>query len=929
MADASLSFNILTKYQDRGVKQASKDFDRLGTKTVAVGSLIGQAMFSAAKSVVSFAKDGIGGVIAEAREAGKVTRITENVIRATGGAAKISAAQVSTLAESLSNKTAIDDEAIQSGANLLLTFKNVRNEVGRGNDIFNRATAAAVDLSAAGFGSLDSASKMLGKALNDPLKGLTALGRAGVTFTDQQKKQIKTLVESGHVLDAQRIIMKEVESQVGGAAKAAADPMQRLGVIVANLKERLGTALLPIINKASDWLGQVLPKALDKTMLGFRALGAAFREGDVTSDGFVGAMERIGVTVRKVFDFIKTSVVPPLKSMAGFVARNTEFFGPFVVAIGGIVLALKAWRAVQTVVNVLLTVNPIGLVVVALAALVAGLTVAYKRSETFRGIVQRAFQVVGDVVSRFGGFITGTVVPAVVKFAGILGRNLAPAVRALGDWVRERLLPALRGLWDRVQENMPAFRSLAKFIGGVIAVIAVLVSWLIGKLYPIFLKIAGPVLTLLFAALGKLIGIIGGTIRAVGAVVRAFTAGWAMIRTVVLAGVRFVTRVFLDMVGTVLSGAARAFGWVPGIGGKLKTAAAEFNKFKDRVNRALDGISDESVGVKLNASMSRTAIDILRANRVSLAAEHTRRAAGGILPGPPSDRDNMLIRAASGEFVVNARATQKNRPLLEAINSGAPGFAGGGVIPRVSDNANPAVGAFARYMGAATHSLARTAGAVLSRSMKEFFGGLGAGGNAGYRGGSGVERWRGVALQALALAGSPSSWIGSLLRRMNQESGGNPRAINLWDSNARAGTPSIGLMQTIGPTFNAYAGSLRSRGIYDPLANIYASIRYANARYGSAPRGWDRAGGYALGGTINEPIFGVGRSGRTYTFGERGPETVIPGRARAGARGGDDARGGDSARQWAREFVRELRNQGLVLMPVDAGRRADLLARAG
>jgi SLT domain-containing protein len=85
---------------------------------------------------------------------------------------------------------------------------------------------------------------------------------------------------------------------------------------------------------------------------------------------------------------------------------------------------------------------------------------------------------------------------------------------------------------------------------------------------------------------------------------------------------------------------------------------------------------------------------------------------------------------------------------------------------------------------------------------------------------------------------------------MNQESGGNPRAINLWDSNAARGTPSIGLMQTIGPTFNAYAGRFRSRGIYDPFANIYAGLNYAVQRYGSLRYAMDKPGGYRDGGWL-------------------------------------------------------------------------------
>ena len=110
-------------------------------------------------------------------------------------------------------------------------------------------------------------------------------------------------------------------------------------------------------------------------------------------------------------------------------------------------------------------------------------------------------------------------------------------------------------------------------------------------------------------------------------------------------------------------------------------------------------------------------------------------------------------------------------------------------------------------------------------------------------------RWLPVATQALQMEGEFSqSNLSSLMRRMNQESGFNPRAINSWDSNAKAGTPSKGLMQVIGPTFRAYARPGYDKDIWDPLSNILASIRYARSRYGSPARGWNRKGGYADGG---------------------------------------------------------------------------------
>ena len=85
---------------------------------------------------------------------------------------------------------------------------------------------------------------------------------------------------------------------------------------------------------------------------------------------------------------------------------------------------------------------------------------------------------------------------------------------------------------------------------------------------------------------------------------------------------------------------------------------------------------------------------------------------------------------------------------------------------------------------------------------------------------------------------------------MNQESSGNVRAINNWDSNAKKGVPSKGLMQVIDPTFRAYAHPSYNKNIYDPLSNILASMRYALARYGSLPAAYDRAGGYADGGLV-------------------------------------------------------------------------------
>jgi hypothetical protein len=143
-------------------------------------------------------------------------------------------------------------------------------------------------------------------------------------------------------------------------------------------------------------------------------------------------------------------------------------------------------------------------------------------------------------------------------------------------------------------------------------------------------------------------------------------------------------------------------------------------------------------------------------------------------------------------------------------------------------------------------------------------GGLSGGGLGG-----GVQRWRGVVLEALRMLGQPTSYLGDVLTQMQHESGGNPQAVNNWDSNAKKGTPSKGLMQTIQSTFDSFAGPLRGRGVFDPLANVFAALAYALSRYGDLGvfrrRGFK---GYANGGIFNGP--------RNILAGEDGAEVLLP-----------------------------------------------------
>lgn len=246
----------MAKAADDSGRQASRQFGQrllggLQSPLRQASGLIAGAF--AAKKILDFFTTSI----AEGRESNRVAAQTEAVIRSTGGAAKVTTRQVSDLATAISNKTGKDDEAIQAGANMILTFTGIKNAAGKNNDIFNQTVQVTEDMTAAMNGGVITQENMrktaiaVGKAMNDPIAGLIALRRAGVTFTDQQKEQIKALVQSGDTMSAQKIILAELRKEFGGSAEASATAAEKLRVRWGNFQEAVGNKLIPIIDKAA------------------------------------------------------------------------------------------------------------------------------------------------------------------------------------------------------------------------------------------------------------------------------------------------------------------------------------------------------------------------------------------------------------------------------------------------------------------------------------------------------------------------------------------------------------------------------------------------------------------------------------------------------------------------------------------------------
>lgn len=235
-------FPITYKYDDKGIKQAESGLEKLGNGVVGLAK-IGAAAAAATAAV------GVAWVVSSAKQLMEIEKLnaqTEAVIASTGSAAGRSISQINKLNASLEKLTGIEAEVIQEGQNMLLTFTNIKG------DQFDAATEAALNLSVALGKDMQSSAMLVGKALNDPIAGLSALSRAGIQFTDSQKETIKSLVEMGDTAGAQTIILEELEKQFGGSAEAfgetTAGMIAKFQNELGELGESIAAGLMPAID---------------------------------------------------------------------------------------------------------------------------------------------------------------------------------------------------------------------------------------------------------------------------------------------------------------------------------------------------------------------------------------------------------------------------------------------------------------------------------------------------------------------------------------------------------------------------------------------------------------------------------------------------------------------------------------------------------
>jgi phage-related protein len=246
-----LSIPIISSFDGSGIDKAKREFKQLET--------VGQkAQFALKKAVVpaAAALAGLGGFLVTAAKGAEDARIANEKLGSVLDTMGFGAAtdRVSAYAESLEKTVAVDADVIKATQTKLATFGELTKSVGKADGAFDRATKAALDLAAAGFGTAEGNAVQLGKALQNPIKGIAALAKSGVTFTDSEKEKIKALTESGKLLEAQEMILKAVEGQVGGTAEASASSFDKMKFSLAGVSDTFGEMLLPVIDAVAPKL---------------------------------------------------------------------------------------------------------------------------------------------------------------------------------------------------------------------------------------------------------------------------------------------------------------------------------------------------------------------------------------------------------------------------------------------------------------------------------------------------------------------------------------------------------------------------------------------------------------------------------------------------------------------------------------------------
>jgi phage-related protein len=508
---------VTGSYNDKDIKRAMRDLNKMSDEAGGTSKSISEKFSALAGSMenvgrkmtaavtLPIAAAGAAAFAAFAEEEAAIAKM-QSVIKSTGGVAGVTSDHVLNLASSLQKTTTFADDATINAAALALTFKNLRNEAGAGNDVFDRTIKASQDMATVMGTDLNSATMMISKALNEPAEGLGKLSRAGVQFTAEQENMIKTLAASGDTLGAQKIILGELESQFGGAAEAMAKTSSgQLKQAFNNLgdaAEQFGAVVAPAIEKVAGWLTKLAQK--------FQSLSPAQKQfvvGALAIAAAIGPVLLIGAKLITAFQ----ALMPVFKAVKAAI-----------LIVKGAMLGL----------NAVMMANPVVLIVVAVVALIAILVVAYKKFEGFRNVVDTVFRAIANVAkwlwsnvlkpvfTWIAGIFTDYVIPAAMvmraaviaifsaigKAASWLWDKIGPVLMVIGQIIKTVVVGYLKMLWTVWSTVFRAIGVVAKWLWDTV------LKPVFGFIGNVIMNVVVPYVKFLFAVWSKIFEAIGAVV---------------------------------------------------------------------------------------------------------------------------------------------------------------------------------------------------------------------------------------------------------------------------------------------------------------------------------------------------------------------------------------------------------------------------------
>jgi hypothetical protein len=476
---------FVATFVDKGAKAAIAAIKEVDQTWGSFGS----GLKSAAGPAAAVGTALVGGLLAAKNAAGDASKSQKVLKSAMANAGyEENAKAVGDYATELSKTTGIDANQIRMAQARLATNKDLAGST----ENMAKVTMLAADMSAQGMGSMESASATLTKALNDPVKGMAMLARAGIVFDETTKKSVKSAVESGDKLAAQQMVLAAVQATVGGAAEDTAGSTAKMRATYAELLVIIGESLLPAFTKLAEVLKTVLTWMTEnigvtKLVIGvvtglvsaILLLNAAMKIQEILSKLFgIGKAKEAAATTastaatvtntaaertntaakRGGIGALLTSVGTWIKNTAQVVINTASLIAHRVATLAMTAaqkiakVATAAWTVAQKLLNAALKANPIGLVITAVMLLVGALKYAWENSETFRRIVTTAFNAVKDVAQRVFGAIKGFIQPVIDALQRIIG--LAQDVAGAISGVINKL-PSLRGAQEEAAAGLP------------------------------------------------------------------------------------------------------------------------------------------------------------------------------------------------------------------------------------------------------------------------------------------------------------------------------------------------------------------------------------------------------------------------------------------------------------------------------------------